>query len=421
MLDAIYRAIGKFLGLIDGAMGSYVIALFIFAIIIELLMLPFGIKQQKNSIKQAKLRPKEMAIRKKYAGRNDQATQQKVSQEIQELYQKEGFNPMSGCLPLLIQLPIILILYQIVINPLAYVVGMSEEAVLGLTQFVNATAEAGGLGEAIAANSRGTIELINVITEHGLAAFEGLKTFAFTDLAISGEAIYTELASAVSIGLPDFNFLGLNLALVPSLSKPDWNWLIPVITFGVYFGSMKLNRKLTFQPQMAANDAQQGCSNNIMDISMPLMSVYITFVVPGAIGVYWIFKSLLSTLKQFVMSKVLPLPRFTEEDYKAAEKEMKAKSKGERRTYVNTTGVKPRSLHHIDDEDYETPVEQPKQKKKSAEEAPKEGIASLIDAAPVKKDEGIDKVAEEMESEKTENVAESAETADAETQKENND
>ena len=67
---------------------SYILALFVFAIVIELLMLPFGIKQQRNSIKQAKLRPKEMAIRKRYAGRTDQKTQQKISQEIQELYQQ---------------------------------------------------------------------------------------------------------------------------------------------------------------------------------------------------------------------------------------------------------------------------------------------------------------------------------------------
>ena len=384
MLDAIYRVIGKFLGMIDTAMGSYVIALFIFAILIEILMLPFGIKQQKNSIKQAKLRPKEMAIRKKYAGRNDQPTQQKISQEIQELYQKEGFNPMSGCLQLLIQLPIIVILYNIVINPLAYVVGMSAEAITGLTQFVKAAVDAGGLGETIAANSRGTIELINIISERGPEAFEGLKNFAFTDVAMSGEAIYTELATAIDAGLPDFHFLGLNLALVPQIGQISWLWLIPLITFGVYFGSMKLNRKLTFQPQMAANDQQQGCSNNIMDFTMPLMSVWITFIVPGAIGVYWIFKSLLSTLKQFVLSRVMPLPKFTEEDYKAAEKEMKARSKGEKRTYVNTTGVKPRSLHHIDDDDYETSAEPQKPVKKA--EAPKEGMASLVDTAPVKED-----------------------------------
>lgn len=385
MLDAIYRAIGGFLGMLDSAMGSYVIALFIFAILIELLMLPFGIKQQKNSIKQAMLRPKEMAIRKKYAGRNDQPTQQKISQEIQELYQKEGFNPMSGCLQLLIQFPIIIILYNIVINPLAYVVGMSTEAIAGLTQFVTATVEAGGLGESIAANSRGTIELINIISERGIAAFEGLKSFAFTDVAMGGEAIYTELVTAIEAGLPDFHFLGLNLALVPQVGQISWLWLIPVITFGVYFGSMKLNRKLTFQPQMAANDQQQGCSNNIMDFTMPLMSVWITFIVPGAIGVYWIFKSLLSTLKQFVLSRVMPLPKFTEEDYKAAEKEMKARAKGERRTYVNTTGVKPRSLHHIDDDDEETPAPAAKPQKKS--ETPTEGMASLVDSAPVKKDD----------------------------------
>ncbi len=385
MLDAIYRAIGKFLGMIDSAMGSYVVSLFIFAILIEILMLPFGIKQQKNSIKQAKLRPKEMAIRKKYAGRNDQPTQQKISQEIQELYQKEGFNPMAGCLQLVIQLPIILVLYNIVINPLAYVVGMSGEAITGLTQFVKAAVEAGGLGESIAANSRGTIELINIISQHGIEAFEGLKSFAFTDIAISGEAVYAELAAAVEAGLPDFHFLGLNLALVPQVGQISWLWLIPLITFGVYFGSMKLNRKLTFQPQMAANSQQQGCSNNIMDFTMPLMSVWITFIVPGAIGVYWIFKSLLSTLKQFILSRFMPLPKFTEEDYKAAEKEMKARSKGEKRTYVNTTGVKPRSLHYIDDEDEEAP-EAPKKPEKKAE-APAEGMASLVDTAPVKKDD----------------------------------
>ena len=381
-------------------MGSYVVALFIFAILIEILMLPFGIKQQKNSIKQAMLRPKEMAIRKKYAGRNDQPTQQKVSQEIQELYQKEGFNPMSGCLQLLIQFPIIIILYNIVINPLAYVVGMSNEAITGLTQFVKAAVETGGLGESLAANSRGTIELINIIAQRGIEAFEGLKSFAFTDIAISGEEIYTELAAAVGAGLPDFHFLGLNLALVPQFSQISWLWLIPLTTFIVYFGSMKLNRKFSFQPQMAANDQQQGCSNNIMDFSMPLMSVWITFIVPGAIGVYWIFKSLLSTLKQFLLSRVMPLPKFTEEDYKAAEKEMKARSKGEKRTYVNTTGVKPRSLHRIDEEDEETPAPAPKKA-----EAPTEGIASLVDSAPVKKDEKDEKPedGESADEEKEEN------------------
>ena len=128
-LNQILAYIGKFLNVITKVMpaNSYILTLFIFAIIFEVLFLPFSIKQQKNTIKQATLRPKEMAIRKKYAGRNDQATQQKVTQEIQELYQKENFNPLGGCLPLLIQLPIIIILYSVVIDPIKHVVGYSSD------------------------------------------------------------------------------------------------------------------------------------------------------------------------------------------------------------------------------------------------------------------------------------------------------
>ena len=92
--------------------NQYILALLIFAVFVEAILLPFGIKQQKNSIKQARLRPKEMAIRKKYAGRDDAPTKQKMTQEIQELYQKEGYNMMGGCLPLLIQFPIIIALYN---------------------------------------------------------------------------------------------------------------------------------------------------------------------------------------------------------------------------------------------------------------------------------------------------------------------
>ena len=88
MFDAIYKAIGSVLGWMNDFTGSYVIALFIFAIFVEVLLLPFGIKQQKNSIKQARLRPKEMAIRNKYKGRNDQATMQKMNTEILWLMRK---------------------------------------------------------------------------------------------------------------------------------------------------------------------------------------------------------------------------------------------------------------------------------------------------------------------------------------------
>ena len=323
--------------------GNYVIALFFFALIVELLMLPFGIKQQKNSQKQAKLRPKEMAIRKKYAGRNDQVSQRKLQEEIQRLYQEEGFNPMSGCLPLLIQMPIIIALYNLVIDPMKYVLGLAPGLTGALTTYGTTARAAGGLGMTIAANSRGSIELLSRLNAENLA---GLREFAFFNNAGA-------CADALSnITVPNFNLFGLNMGIIPSITDPSWLWLIPVLTFAVYFASAKLMRKFSYQP--AVQDQQMGCSNNMMDIGMPLMSVYITFIVPAAVGVYWIFKSIISTLTRFITNKIMPLPVCTEEDIKAAERELKGKNKPEKRPAGSRTtsdGRVIRSLHHIDDED----------------------------------------------------------------------
>lgn len=108
--------------------NSYLFGLFFFALIFELLLFPLAIKQQKSQISMAKIRPKEMAIREKYAGRTDRVTQQKMQMEIQEMHQQEGYSPLSGCLPLLIQLPLVIILYAIVRYPIQYSSNFTEYA-----------------------------------------------------------------------------------------------------------------------------------------------------------------------------------------------------------------------------------------------------------------------------------------------------
>lgn len=350
-IDKILLWIGRFINFTTRIVPahSYIIALFIFAIIIEILMLPFSISQQKNSRKQAMLRPKEMAIRKKYAGRNDQATQQKINQEIQELYQKEQFNPMSGCMPLLLQLPIIMMLYSIVINPLKYVVGISGNFSGFAVQYMK-----DALGADVTAN--GTIGFIAKAKELGIEAFEGVKTF-FNDAA-TGEAVYIKISEALDkTENMNFNVFGLNMGYNPSFSpiEPKYWWLlaIPVLTFLAYFFSAKINRKFSYQSTQAEAPAgQAGCSAKTMDWMMPLMSVYITFIVPAAVGIYWIFKSIVTTVKQIIMSKVMPMPQFTEEDYKAAEREYLGKNPKKPKTKSENVG-KVRSLHHIDDDDYD--------------------------------------------------------------------
>lgn len=247
-MDTILRGIGVALKWISDhlAFHSYLFALFIFALALEIVMLPFGIRQQKNTIKQAKLRPKEMAIRNKYKGRNDQATLQKMQAEIQELYQKENYNQFSSCLPLLLQLPIIFVLYYIVIDPLHYMMWLSTGTSQALTTFATTARAAGGWGISLAANNRGTVEVFSHINAEFLDAFRN-----FSYYSNAGEAV----ASLNIADLPSFNIGSVNFGLVPSFGKPYALLVVPIVTFLAYFGSMKLTRKFTYQPPSAPGSA----------------------------------------------------------------------------------------------------------------------------------------------------------------------
>jgi hypothetical protein len=269
------------------------------------------------------------------------------------------------------------------------VLHVSKDAITVMQTYATAAVEEGGLG--LTVNSqRGSIELISKIKENGIEFFRGVIDYANSvgstkGFAISGQETYDAFA-AVADKMPDFKVFGLNLAETPSFSNPSWLLVVPILTFLVYFGSMKLNRLFTYQPTTgdAQQDAQAGCSNKTMDIMMPLMSVWISTVVPAAIGVYWIFKSILGTLKQFIMSKAMPIPTFTEEEYKAAEKEYggkpeKKKTKGN--ANPEATKNNPNSLFHMDDEDYVPPVKEEEKKPEI-----KTDDSAAISKAPLKDD-----------------------------------
>lgn len=383
--------------------GNYLFAILIFAVLVELVLLPLAISQQKKSIKQARLRPKEMAIRKKYSGRTDRPTQMKMNEEIQELYQKEGYNPMGGCLPLLIQLPLLIALFQVVNDPLTYLVGLSPDAIAQVRMIVGPEAF----------STTGTMELLNYLHESP-ELFANVEGFA-----------------AVKDSIPNLNVFG-----VLDLSKTPWgclqNWrtslvtvegwitvLIPVVTFLSYFFSMKVTRKLSYQP-VGADQSAMGCSPKLMDIVFPLISVFFAFRYAAALGIYWIFKSLIDLVKRIILSKAMPLPKFTEEDYKAAENEVNARV--DKNSKVAKSGRVVRSLHHIDDEDFEDTAEKAKafkealaaqeeEDKKKVEEAKKKSMFG----APKMKD---DRKSEEKIDVKVEEPEESEEASD--TENENN-
>ena len=312
------------------------------------------------------------------------------------MYAKESFSPYSGCLPLLIQFPIIIILYNIIINPLVYVLGQSAGISSALNLFYSAPRAAGGLGQA-AVTGKSTIELLR----GGISQYEGIANFG---LFSNGDKIWESLQS---IGkLPNFNIGPFDFGLTPSFSHFDILLLVPVLTFVVYFFSMKLTRKFSGQtPAPGSNDRQTACSNTMMDVMIPAMSAIFTFMVPGIIGVYWMFRSVVGILKSFILSKVMPLPTFTEADYKAAAKELagKAPKKVEKSERAGTV----RSLHHIDDEDYDDTREAALARKALMEEQEKKDQAEKAESAK-KSPFGVPLLKKDRKSEKQEEKPEDA-------------
>lgn len=326
ILDVINKPLAWIINLCYSALDNYALALLMFALIIKILLFPLGIKQQKNSIKQAKLRPKEMAIRNKYKGRTDSKAQKSLNNEIQSLYAKEGYNQLSGCLPLLIQLPILLSVFNVIRNPLRYLCNFSADTVNKIKAVSGARDEISAL--------------------KAMAAAEDFSVYT----SIEGAANFTKDM------IPDFHVFGIDFSAVPKFGA-NILLLIPLITFIAVFVSSKLTRKFSYQPPKTAQSRDMDMSMNLLSISMPLLSTFITFTVPAIVGLYWIYQNVLGVFQQILLSKIYKLPVFTQEDYAEAERIINGKPlKKKKKISKDPDRPRVRSLHMIDDEQYNSKV-----------------------------------------------------------------
>ena len=331
MLDWLYELLGTMLYWFSQLFGGYyVFGLLLYALLFKLLFLPFAIKQQKNQIKMAELTPKLELIKAKYKGRTDQVTMQKQQQEIMEFQQKEGYNPMAGCLPMLLQFPIIIFLYNVIRNPLSHICRLADESVVAINNLVNPEnfIEAEKIAEKF--KSIDQIKLVGMIRDYGAE-----------NINIEG----VDLSR-----LPDFTLFGTNLGNTPSLADFSWLVLVPVIAAALTWLSMFLTRKWNSNPAQM-QDQNANASLKMMDLMMPAMTLFMAFGFSSMMGIYWIYQSALGILQTFLISRTMPLPKFSEEDVKEFKKAQKEAEKNARTAAKNAPKV--RSLHYIDDEDYD--------------------------------------------------------------------
>ena len=281
--------------------NSYGVALILFTLVIKLIMLPFQMKSKKSMMRMSRVSGQMQELQKRYA-----KNQAKLQEEMQKLYEEEGVNPMSGCLWSFLPLPILMALYSIIRQPITHFMMLSKDV---LQTVVQSVADAG-------------VDLTNIVMMDKVTGAPALKDGLY-QMAAYGQINLVKAVQEMGLSTPDgwfnvnYKFLGLDLTATPweYIKSFTFTWaVIGVILIPILAGlSQFVFSKLTMKTQPQA-DAAGGASMKSMMYMMPLFSVYIAFVMPAALGVYWIAQSVFSLIQEAILNKTLSAKMEAEEE-----------------------------------------------------------------------------------------------------------
>lgn len=241
--------LGAILGFIYSFTNSYGFSIILFTIFIKLILLPLAIKQQKSMAQMQKVQPLLAEVQNKY--KNDK---EKLNQETMKLYQEHKVNPAAGCLPMLVQLPIIFGLYRVIYQPLTYILSMTREQIEKLATELNINAR-------------------------------------------------NEIAIAEKMQNINLDFLGLNLAQTPQFNVPSVIWIIPILAALTTYLSSKITSMNSTQSSSNKDNEQATQMQSSMMKVFPFMTGFISFSLPAGVGLYWIISNTVQIIQQIFLNK----------------------------------------------------------------------------------------------------------------------
>ena len=323
------------------------LAIILFTLVVYMAMMPLQIKQQKFSKMNSIMQPEIQRIQKKYKGKKDNDSMMKQNEELNAVYQKYGVSPTGSCVQLLIQMPVLLALYQVIYHIPGYISGV-RNVFTGLASNIMSVK---GFGDIIS----------KFITDNSISMYGITANTEFTKETII-DFLYKLSPSQMELfaNLPEFSahanvfeqvaakaehinqFLVLNISDTPmAVIKSGWaqggvsGWimiiaavLIPVLAWFTQW----MNYKLMPQPQNNSNEAPSTmeASMKSMNTVMPVMSAVFCFPFPVGIGIYWVIGAVIRSIQQVVLNKKMDTMDMEEYIRKNQEK---MKKKMEKRGY----------------------------------------------------------------------------------------
>lgn len=314
LMDGIYRILDLV------GIQNVGLSIIIFTLVIYMILTPIQIKQQKLSKMTAIMNPELQAIQKKYKNKKDQASMMKMQEETTLVYQKYGVSPMGTCLPLLIQMPILLALYQVIYRIPAYVGSVRNIFTDAVTKITSVNGYTDIIQNFLTDNKINTVKLT---LENGVATSNSVidvlyklspsqwEAFAEIDKFSSFSNVINDTASEIAHVQ---SFLGLNIADTPFYIVKDafaagsillavGAILIPILAWFTQW----LNYKL--MPQAATSSNDNGAANNMeatmktMNTTMPIMSAFFCLTLPVGMGIYWIAGAVIRSAQMLVINR----------------------------------------------------------------------------------------------------------------------
>ena len=339
--------------IMDGVFGvqNIGVCIIIFTIIIYTLMIPLTVKQQKWSKMSAVMNPEIQKIQKKYANKKDQASMLKQQEELQIVYEKYGVSP-GGCLPMLIQMPILFALYPVIQNIPKYVDGVKAaympvvDQIMQVDGFQKIMETIGSakpvLMSATAYDYSKADTLVQVLYK-----FQDSTWNTLVDKMPSIETVVD--ATTKTMGHLN-NFLGINIGETPmtmltnSLHPFSIVGIILAVIIPIMAGLAQfISVKLQPQPSMDENN-QMAASMKTMTYTMPLFSVFLGFTLPAGLGLYWAVSAVVRCVQQVAINKYLQTKSLDdmikENQEKAAKKREKKGTSAKELNKMATTSTK---------------------------------------------------------------------------------
>ena len=287
----ITRPLGYLIEVIYNVVQNYGFAIILFTVLIKLILLPLNVRSQKAMRKQQKIQPIIAELQKKYENDKD-----KLQREMMKIYKENNVSMLGGCLPMLIQFPILIGLYQVIQRPITYLAGVADWA------------------------SAEVVEKVTFLKDQMMQLYPGvIGNLANTDVAAlekTGQIQISNWASLIN-GSSDpwafnFDFLGLDLSNTPSaaitrlmaMDFSDWSVILLLLIPVLAALATLLGTKITQMQTGARTDGTDKASQmtSTMNIMMPLMTGFFAFTLPSGMGVYWITSSLVQVLQQVLLN-----------------------------------------------------------------------------------------------------------------------